>query len=211
MWQPTQLLPPLVGYALVFNVPSCRMRDGRRLQFQAGAFDHFLATDPHKIYATMHHEGRDIMFAAWERGSLLIDSDSHGLFVVALPRNDEHGRIVASLVDGGHVREMSAGTRFSDHHVVRRGGTDIVRIAWLAEVSAVDQGAMPKTCLHVAHDGAEVPQTVEELLAEDCRLRDLNLRHAKARTLPEWKFEKTAARAQLLQRIQTHNELAAVG
>jgi phage head maturation protease len=191
----------LCGYALRFNQPSVPLANGLRLQFDSCAFDEFLNCSPLDRYAVLRHEGVTEMFASWKRGSLLLDSDSHGIFCVVLPRNDHFGRVVTALVDGGHSNFMSTGVAYDQRHVRRSRDVEIVRTAAIREVSATDDPAMPGTTLQLADEQAGLPRTVEQLLALECELRGGNLRHAKAGTLSEWKRQKADDRAALCRSL----------
>lgn len=209
MIQPGTILPPLIGYALLFNRPSNRRKNGRRLLFKPFAFDVFLATSNSDVFGVINHEDQSVMFASWKRGSLLIDSDDVGLFVIALPRNDGYGRTAIKLVSGGHATSMSACVCNYPQYTRRDDATDIVYRASLVEVSGVANPAIKGTSLRVGAS-ADVPRTIEELLAEDCRLRRANLAHTQSGTLAEWKRRKATERASLLRTIDHNNQLAAV-
>jgi phage head maturation protease len=209
--RPATHLPALCGYALLFNVPSHRRANDRRMQFTQYAFDRFLATSTRDVFACIDHEGESVKFASWFRHTLLIDADAHGLFVIALPRNDSYGRISVELVLGGHVAAMSAKVRYDVASVTPLGHTDIVNVSALDEVSGVERPAIPGTVMRVVDRGLDVPQTVAQLHVEEMRLRTENLRHWKAGTRMEWKREKAGQRAALLESLATEPLAAAAG
>jgi HK97 family phage prohead protease len=203
---PATILLPLIGYAARFNQPSVSLANGRRLQFDSCAFDEFLACSPQERFAVMNHEGVSMKFASWTKGSLLLDADDHGLFVFALPRNDSSGRIASGLIAGGHARHMSVGVSYAATDIRPRGTIDIVSRASIREVSGTDIPAMPGTELRTCTAGG-TPRTIEQLISEENRLRELNLLHARQDSLAEWKRQKAFERAALLRSLN-QNQLA---
>jgi HK97 family phage prohead protease len=206
VYPPGSLLPPLVGYATLFDRPSCRKENRRRLQFRPYAFDGFLATSENDVFAVLHHEDASYKFASWLQGSLLLDSDSVGVFIIALPCNNGNGRVAVDLVEGGHVNAMSIDVRWSSKNTTQLGDIDVVRRARLHEVSGVQSPAILGTSLQVGEAG-RFPRTIEELLAQDIELRERNLWHQQQGTLGEFKKQKAAERAALLNQT----ELATAG
>jgi phage head maturation protease len=178
------------------------------MQFDAMAFDDFLSCSTDEVYAAMDHNDQHREFASWRRGSLLLDSDSYGVFFIALPRQSADGRIAVGLIGGRHLCSMSIKAAWNASWVRESGGIDILRRATIVEVSAVQKPGFKGTTVQVAESSRAVPRTVEQLVLEDCRLRDLNLMHKQSGTLAEWKQEKSLRRAELLESLRAETAMA---
>ena len=182
------------GYATTFNEPYELMQwddwDGYRVHFvEVIDPDAFKETDMSDVIMQYNHEGR--VFARISNNTLLLNTDSHGLFVRANLGGTELGRGLYEEIKGGYTNRMSFGFTVSkesrseerdDENKVRTITRTITGIKKLWDVSAV---SLP------ANDGTEISArswcdgVIAELQEEFLKAEEVRKQIARIRILAE--------------------------
>jgi len=137
----------LRGYAAVYEQPTTRQRQYVGSETIArGAFDALLGTD---VLALRDHDPKQIL-GRTSSGTLVLNSDSHGLgFRLDLP-DTQLGRDTAELVRRGDLKGMSFGAVVGDVERVK-GGVVHRSFKRLVDVSIVSVPAYEGTEVALRH------------------------------------------------------------
>lgn len=178
------------GYATTYDMPYPFGDNGVQERIDRHALD---AADTSDVIFQLNHEGPTL--ARQRNGSLTIDSDDHGLHVVADLSGSQQGRDLYEAIKNGLIDAMSWGFTIAD------GGWDydeqtrtstITHVSKVYDVSAVSIPADPDTELHARSylDGV-IEAEEQELLLRDRRRRErmalaLELELQKEEVNAEW-------------------------
>ena len=127
------------GYATTFSQPYHLYTNekGEEIREMVDP-DAFVGTDMSDVIMQYDHEGR--VFARLSNGTLMLDTDEHGLLVRAYLGGTEIGRNLYEEIKGGYTNKMSFGFTVKASKTVRDGDgylRTIKSIGKLYDVSAV--------------------------------------------------------------------------
>jgi HK97 family phage prohead protease len=166
------------GYATTFNQPYELWRDKEMTVNEQVDPNAFAETDMTDVIMQYDHEGR--VFARIANGTLVIESDEHGLRIRANLGGTEIGRQLFEEIQGGYTNKMSFGftvtgaerktTKGEDGHItVLR---TITKIGKLYDVSAVSLPANDATEISARNIGdGLITEVLKEIQAEEERQR----------------------------------------
>lgn len=181
------------GYATTFNSPYMLFRmDNYEFWEQVDPMA-FAETDMSDVIMQYDHEGR--VFARLSNETLKLDTDAHGLHVLANLSGTEIGRQLYEEIKGGYTNKMSFGftvdkderTTEEDNetHVIKVMRT-IKSIGKLYDVSAVSLPANDATAISARTLGEGVIAQVEEEFRKEAEaIKRRNAQIAKIKILSE--------------------------
>ena len=155
------------GYATTFNQPYhlYTLEDGKEVREMVDA-NAFKDTDMSDVILQYDHEGR--VYARLSNGTLMLDTDEHGLLVRAYLGGTETGRNLFEEIKGGYTNKMSFGFKVRDAKTVVDGDgylRTIRSIEKLFDVSAVSLPANDFTEISArSHCDGEIAEIEAELL-----------------------------------------------
>lgn len=161
------------GYATTYNEPYCLGEDENIRIMEQVSPDAFKDTRLDDCIFQYDHEGR--VYARTSNGTLTLQSDSHGLKIVADLGGTEEGRKLYNEIKGGYTNRMSFGFRIDDDKTESYTDKDgkrvylrtITKIAKLFDVSAVSLPANDGTEISARNYCEGVFQDVEKRIADD--------------------------------------------
>lgn len=161
------------GYATTYDEPYCLGENEDIRIMEQVAPEAFNDTRLDDCIFQYDHEGR--VFARTSNGTLTLQSDDHGLKVVADLGGTEEGRKLYNEIKGGYTTRMSFGFTVGDDRTESRSDDDgkrvylrtITQIKKLFDVSAVSLPANDGTEISARNYCEGVFQDVEKRLADD--------------------------------------------
>lgn len=164
------------GYATTFDQPYhlYNTEDGKEVREMVSK-DAFLETDMSDVIMQFDHEGK--VFARISNGTLMLDTDQHGLLVRAYLGGTQEGRNLYEEIKGGYINKMSFGFTVKSAKTVADGDgflRTIRSIGKLYDVSAVSLPANDYTEISArSHCDGEIAEIEAERLQAEEEARKL--------------------------------------
>ena len=164
------------GYATTFDQPYhlYNTENGKEVREMVSK-DAFLETDMSDVIMQFDHEGK--VFARISNGTLMLDTDQHGLLVRAYLGGTQEGRNLYEEIKGGYINKMSFGFTVKSAKTVADGDgflRTIRSIGKLYDVSAVSLPANDYTEISArSHCDGEIAEIEAERLQAEEEARKL--------------------------------------